>query len=87
VDLGKDFQVSSVVTTFELSRGYQYRIEYSTNGTDWSMFDDRTAENTVEATNQSFADTPVTARYLRLTVTGSSWNGGSIYEFQAYGDF
>ncbi|MFD9332224.1 discoidin domain-containing protein [Streptomyces sp. NPDC060065] len=87
VDLGKESQVSAVVTTFELSRGYKYRIEYSTNATDWSVFDDRTAENTVASVNYSFADAPVTARYLRLTVTGSSWNGGSIWELQAYGDF
>ncbi|MEU9784695.1 hypothetical protein AB0H92_27655 [Streptomyces phaeochromogenes] len=35
----------------------------------------------------SFADEPVTARYLRLTVTDSSGNGGSVYGLQAYGGF
>ncbi|MFF2433341.1 discoidin domain-containing protein [Streptomyces sp. NPDC058107] len=87
VDLGKDTSVSSVVTTFELPSGYKYLLEYSADGVTWSTFDDHTSENTVSKTNYSFVDTPVTARYLRLTVTGSSWNGGSIYELQGYGDF
>ncbi|MFJ9212189.1 discoidin domain-containing protein [Streptomyces sp. NPDC102264] len=87
VDLGGDTKVSSVVTTFELPSGYQYRLEYSADGTTWSTLDDHTSEKTVSATNYSFADQPVTARYLRVTVTGSSWNGGSIYELRAYGDF
>jgi hypothetical protein len=87
VDLGKDTSVSAVVTTFEKSSGYTYRLEYSTDGTAWSLFEDHTAQNTVTATNYSFVDKPVTARYLRLTITGSSWNGGSVYELQAYGGF
>ncbi|MFD4528736.1 discoidin domain-containing protein [Streptomyces sp. NPDC058470] len=87
VDLGKDTSVSGVVTTFELRSGYKYRLEYSTDGTTWSTLDDHTTENTVSATNYSLPDQPVTARYLRLTVTGSSGNGGSLYEIQAYGEF
>ncbi|MFF0465378.1 discoidin domain-containing protein [Streptomyces mexicanus] len=87
VDLGKDTSVSAVVTTFEKTGGYTYRLEYSTDGTAWSLFEDHTTQNTVTATNYSFADKPVTARYLRLTITGSSWNGGSVYELQAYGGF
>ena len=87
VDLGKDTDVSAVVTTFELASGYKYRLEHSTDGQNWSTFEDHTADNTVTKANYSFADAPVTARYLRLTVTGSNWNGGSVYELQAYGGF
>ncbi|MGW2960752.1 discoidin domain-containing protein [Streptomyces sp. NPDC001220] len=87
VDLGDATDVSSVAVTFEKSSGYKYRLEYSTDGENWSLFDDHTADNTTSATNYAFAEHPVTARYLRLTVTGSSWNGGSIYELQAYGGF
>ncbi|WP_405906523.1 discoidin domain-containing protein [Streptomyces sp. NBC_00828] len=87
VDLGKDTSVSGVVTTFELPRGYKYRLEYSTDAATWSTLDDHTAENTVSSANYSLPDEPVTARYLRLTVTGSSYNGGSIYEIQVYGEF
>ncbi|WP_405923890.1 discoidin domain-containing protein [Streptomyces sp. NBC_00035] len=87
VDLGKDTSVSGVVTTFELPRGYKYRLEYSTDAATWSTLDDHTAENTVSSANYSLPDEPVTARYLRLTVTGSSYNGGSVYEIQVYGEF
>ncbi|MGW1541690.1 discoidin domain-containing protein [Streptomyces sp. NPDC002309] len=87
VDLGENTKVSSVVTTFEKPSGYKYLLEYSADGVTWSTFEDHTSEYTSSSANHSFADTPVTARHLRLTVTGSSWNGGSIYELQAYGDF
>jgi hypothetical protein len=87
VDLGKVTSLSAVVTTFELPSGYKYRLEYSSDGATWSTLDDHTAANTTSHTNYSFAPNPVSGRYLRLTVTGSSGNGGSIYEIQAYGGF
>ncbi|MFF4974471.1 discoidin domain-containing protein [Streptomyces sp. NPDC001083] len=87
VDLGDATDVSSAAVTFEKAGGYKYRLEYSTDGENWSVLDDHTANNTTSATNYAFAAHPVTARYLRLTVTGSSWNGGSIYELQVYGGF
>ncbi|MFC1433707.1 discoidin domain-containing protein [Streptacidiphilus sp. N1-3] len=87
VDLGKVTPVSSVVTTFEKPSGYQYLLEYSSDGVGWSTLDDHTATATTAQTNYSVAAAPVSARYLRLTVTGSSYNGGSIYEIQAYGGF
>ncbi|MFJ9755519.1 discoidin domain-containing protein [Streptomyces sp. NPDC101149] len=87
VDLGKVTTVSGVVTTFEKPSGYKYLLEYSADGVHWSTFEDRTAGYTAAQADYSFADTPVDARYLRLTVTASSWNGGSIYELQAYGGF
>ena len=76
-----------MVTTFELPGGYKYRLEYSTDGTTWSTFDDHTSDqHRRRRPTTRFADKPVTARYLRLTVTGSSGNGGSVYELQAYGE-
>ena len=36
---------------------------------------------------RSFLPKPVDARYVRLTVTNSNGNGGSIYELQVYGGF
>jgi hypothetical protein len=87
VDLGKVTSLSAVVTTFEKPSGYKYRLEYSSDGVTWSTLDDHTTANTTSQTNYSIANTPVSARYLRLTITGSSWNGGSIYEIQAYGGF
>jgi hypothetical protein len=51
------------------------------------MLDDHTAVATSVQTNYAFAPAAVAARYLRLTVTGSNFSGGSIYELQAYGGF
>ncbi|MDX6355730.1 MAG: hypothetical protein QOF98_2633, partial [Streptomyces sp.] len=87
VDLGRVIALSGVVTTFEKTSGYKYRLEYSTNGTTWTTLEDHTAANTTAAANNSIAASPVPARYLRLTITGSSNNGGSVYELQAYGNF
>ncbi|MFC0554809.1 discoidin domain-containing protein [Planotetraspora thailandica] len=87
VDLGQATSVKGIVTTFELTNGYKYRLEYSLDGTAWSTFDDHTAVATTERVNTAFAPAPVQARYVRLTVTGSNWNGGSIYELQVYGGF
>jgi len=87
VDLGVVTSISGVVTTFELPSGYQYRLEYSTNATTWSTVDDHTSARTTERANYSLLPQPVDARYLRLTITGSNFNGGSIYELQAYGGF
>jgi chitodextrinase len=87
VDLGSVQSVKSIVTTFELTNGYKYRLESSVDGNTWSTFDDHTAVATTDRTNYAFAAAPVQARYLKLTITGSNWNGGSIYELQAYGGF
>jgi chitodextrinase len=87
VDLGQVSSLSSVVTTFELSSGYKYLLEYSSDGLNWSALDDHTATATTSSANYSIAPSPVSARFVRLTVTGSNYNGGSIYELQAYGDF
>jgi hypothetical protein len=87
VDLGAVTSVRGAITTFELPSGYQYRLEYSTDGSAWSMLDDHTAARTTDRTNYSVLPRAVNARYLRLTVTGSNYNGGSIYELQVYGGF
>jgi hypothetical protein len=85
VDLGSVKTIGSVATTFELPSGYEYKIEYSTDDQSWSTFQDHTADRTTAQTNYAVADQPVQARYVRLTVTNSNWNGGSIYELQVYG--
>jgi hypothetical protein len=87
VDLGAVTSVKGAITTFELPSGYQYRLEYSTDATDWSTLDDHTAARTTDRTNYSLLPRAVDVRYLRLTVTGSNFNGGSIYELQIYGGF
>ncbi len=79
--------MKSIVTNFELTSGYKYKLEYSLDGTAWSMFDDHTAVATSVRRNPSIRTAPVQARYVRLTVVGSNFNGGSIYELQVYGGF
>jgi chitodextrinase len=85
VDLGAVTSINGAITTFELPSGYQYRLEYSVDGVTWSTLEDHTAARTTERTNYAVLPNPVDARYVRLTVTGSNWNGGSIYELQVYG--
>ncbi|MFD9739849.1 discoidin domain-containing protein [Umezawaea sp. NPDC059074] len=87
IDFGAVTSFKSAVLTFELTNGYKYRLESSVNGTDWSTVDDHTAVATTDRTNLALGQTSVQARYLRLTVTGSNFNGGSLYEIQAYGGF
>ena len=84
VDLGAVTRVKGAITTFELPSGYRYRLEYSTNGTNWSMLSDHTGDATTERVNYALPQQPVDARYVRLTVTGSNYNGGSIDELQVY---
>jgi F5/8 type C domain/Right handed beta helix region len=84
VDLGSTMSIASVIATFELTSGYKYRIEYSTDNSTWSLFDDRTASSTTQSANTSTVTTPVSARYVRLTVVNSSGNGGSLYEIQVH---
>ncbi|WP_329373613.1 discoidin domain-containing protein [Streptomyces sp. NBC_00669] len=85
VDLGAQYDVTGAITTFEKANGYQYRVEVSADGTDWTTLDDHTATATTQQTAYSPAATPTRGRYVRLTVTGSNYNGGSIYELQVYG--
>jgi hypothetical protein len=87
VDLGAVTSIKGAITTFELTSGYQYRLENSTDATNWSTLEDHTAARTTERTNYSLLTQAVDARYVRLTVTGSNYNGGSIYELQVYGGF
>ncbi len=77
--------MNGAITTFEKASGYRYRIEVSPDEVHWKTLADRTAANTTAATDYTHTDTPVAGRFVRLTVTGSSWNGGSIYDFQVYG--
>ncbi len=82
VDLGAPTSVSQVVLRWEAAYAKAYRIELSTDGTDWS-----TAYST--ATGAGGTETiPVsgTARYLRVYGTERATQYGySLWEFQVYG--
>jgi hypothetical protein len=85
VDLGAQYDVSGTITTFEKAGGYKYRIEVSPDEAHWTTLEDHTGAATDEATVYSPASSPITGRFVRLTVTDSNWNGGSVYELEVYG--
>lgn len=86
VDLGEVKNVSAASTLFELRSGYKFKVEGSINGTDWTLIDDHTQTDTTSQEIDSVPDAPVAAQYVRLTVTGSNYNGGSLYELRVYGE-
>ncbi|GGG53559.1 discoidin domain-containing protein [Paenibacillus radicis (ex Gao et al. 2016)] len=80
VDLGDVYSIASTSTMFELNSGYKYKIEYSEDGDNWSLYADKMAAATTQQTNNDV--NAVMARYMRITMT-HDW-GGSIYEFSVY---
>ncbi|WP_327251256.1 discoidin domain-containing protein [Streptomyces sp. NBC_01244] len=82
VDLGAATALSKVVLQWEAAYAKAYRIELSTNGTDWS-----TAHST--ATGSGGTETVSitgTARYVRMQgVTRATGYGYSLWEFKVFG--
>ncbi len=84
VDLGSAQDVAHVATSaFPVGSAVKYKIEYSTDGSTWSTFVAKTAA--FSAPGIDSLTTPVSARYVKITITGSNGQGGSIREFQVYG--
>lgn len=86
VDLGSNVNITGgTQVMWEKSGAYKYKIETSTDNTNWSLKVDNTANTTV-AQNQT--DTFLaTARYIRITVTGlpsGAW--ASFYDFKVFGE-
>lgn len=82
VDLGANAQVSQVVLRWETAAAKAYRVELSTDGTNWS-----TAYSTTNATGgvQTLGVTGA-ARYVRVYGTQRTTGYGySLWEFQVYG--
>lgn len=74
IDLGSTQTVKRVMTYFEYATFYyQYKIEYSTNGTLWTLFSDKTANK--KAAGPYLDDNNVSARYLKITFTGTEKPG------------
>ncbi|MEU0666652.1 discoidin domain-containing protein [Streptomyces lavendulocolor] len=83
VDLGGPAAVSQVVLRWEAAYAKAYRIELSTDGTNWS-----TAHSTTTGAGGT-ETVPVTgtARYVRMHgVTRATGYGYSLWEFQVYGN-
>ena len=70
IDLGKTINVKRVLTEFEYPAWYyQYKIEYSSNGTTWKMYANRT-KNKVHG-SPMIDDADITARFIRMTIIGT----------------
>ncbi|MGA5166596.1 MULTISPECIES: discoidin domain-containing protein [Streptomyces] len=83
VDLGGPAAVSQVVLRWEAAYAKAYRIELSTDGTNWS-----TAHSTTTGAGGT-ETVPVTgtARYVRMHgVTRATGYGYSLWEFRVYGN-
>ena len=74
IDLDKPMKFSEVWTQFEYATFfYQYRIETSLDGKQWSLYADRT-NNTMQG-SPMIDKGVVKARYLRITITDTQKNG------------
>ena len=86
VDLGQDCTVTRCETFCEFPQNYySYKIEYSPDDNTWSVFADRQPNNVAGMPCYTDVGTPVTARYVRITITGSSGGYAAIREFRIYG--
>jgi rhamnogalacturonyl hydrolase YesR len=89
IDLGGERRVSNSLLVTLADRPYQYRIETSLDGTAWTTVVDRTANTATGSQLDAFGGTggTVSARYVRLTVTGVAGGGTSwvsIREFSVH---
>ena len=86
VDLGTNQNISRTEVVWQNpTSAYQYKIETSANNTIWNMVVDKTTNtNSAQTLTDNF--TAVTARYVRITVTGgvSTTNKAAISEFRIF---
>lgn len=74
LDLGKVKKFNEIWTQFEYATFfYQYKIETSVDGTEWTLFADRTS-NTMQG-SPMIDQKAVKARYVKLTITDTQKNG------------
>ena len=87
IDLGALKKIKSVNTQFEYATWYyQYLIEYSADGKDWSTFADQTKNTTHGSPMIDIGD--VKARYLRLTITNTEYAGlnKAVWNIKVFAD-
>jgi hypothetical protein len=87
VDLGSARNLTGSEVMWEFARNYRYRVEISTDNTNWTTVVDKT-NNTSTAQTQNDPFT-ANARYVRITVTGlpttpTTW--ASFFEFRVFGN-
>ncbi|WP_054027447.1 X2-like carbohydrate binding domain-containing protein [Bacillus sp. FJAT-28004] len=84
VDLGDEYDITGVKTRFELNSGYKYKIESSTDGSNWTTYADKTGTATTQQINEDRKETAIPARYIRLNITDSDGNGAGVYDFNVF---
>lgn len=87
IDLGAVKRIKSVQTQFEYATWYyQYLIEYSADGKQWSVFADQT-KNTIHGSPMTDVG-DVKARFLRLTITNTEYPGlnKAVWNIRAFAD-
>lgn len=85
VDLKKTLSIKRVITQFEYPTFYyQYKIEVSADGKEWQLFSDQTRNR--RCGSPMIDDRDASARYVRLTVTGTQKTGmlPAIWNIKVY---
>jgi hypothetical protein len=86
IDLGNTYQVNKVILNWETSYGKSYKIQVSTNGTDWTEVSSITNNASAGIKTHSFTSTE--ARHVRMLgiERGYEYGSFSLYEFEIYGE-
>jgi thermitase len=86
VDLGASHSIDSCKSYFytSASRSYKYKIETSDNNSTFTTRIDQTARTANGDPGNKFP-AGITARYVRITITGSTAGWASLFEFQVFG--
>jgi len=79
LDFGEPREIAKTQLFFEYpSKYYQYKIEYSNDNENWELYSDRTDNEEAISPYEDY--NKVTARYLKVTVTGSQRMDGAYGE-------
>ena len=82
IDLKAVYDLDAVKIIFEQESDWNYKVEVSLDGNEWSVYSDPDAQKLSDVTINQQAK----ARYVRLTVestTGGAW--ASVWEMELYG--
>ncbi len=85
IDLGKSEPIRTIWTQWEYgTQFYQYLIETSDNGKDWTVFADKRDNRLAGSPMVDFGDTH--ARYIRITSTGGEKRGfnGALWNVKVF---
>lgn len=85
LDLGEEKKIKRVATQFEFATYfYQYKIEYSNDNKNWSLFADK-SDNHIPG-SPMIDDNNIKARYLKLTILGTEKTGtfAAVWNIKVY---